>query len=105
MAYAVALCLDADSGARARAAWEAVRQATGSTVLLDIGMEPHVTLAIYDAAGRRIVQLVDAVQEEGLHRITWDGRDSRGAQVASGIYFSRLVADGTTVTGKMVLAR
>jgi len=50
MAFAVALGLDASAGAAARAAWEAVRQATGSTVLFDIGMEPHVTLAIYGEA-------------------------------------------------------
>jgi hypothetical protein len=76
-----------------------------TTISYELRARGHVTLAIYDAAGRRIVQLVDTVQDEGLHRVVWDGRDSRGAQVASGIYFSRLVAGGTTTTGKMVLAR
>jgi hypothetical protein len=76
-----------------------------TTISYELRSRGHVTLAIFDAAGRRIVQLVDAVQDEGPHRVLWDGRDSRGSQVASGIYFSRLEADGTTVTGKMVLAR
>ncbi len=76
-----------------------------TTISFELPARGHVTLDIYDAAGRRIVGLVDAVQDEGLHRIVWDGRDSSGSQVASGIYFSRLTAGGSTVTRKMVLVR
>ena len=76
-----------------------------TTISYELPARGHVRLDIYDAAGRRIVRLVCAVQDEGLHRIVWDGRDSNGSQVASGIYFSRLAAGGSTVTRKMVLVR
>ncbi len=76
-----------------------------TTISYELPARGHVRLDIYDAAGRRIVRLVGAVQDEGLHRIVWDGRDSNGSQVASGIYFSRLTAGGSSVTRKMVLVR
>ena len=76
-----------------------------TTISYELPARGHVRLDIYDAAGRRIVRLVGAVQDEGVHRIVWDGRDSNGSQVASGIYFSRLIAGGSTVTRKMVLFR
>lgn len=76
-----------------------------TTISYELPARDHVRLDIYDVAGRRIVRLIDAFQEEGLHRIVWDGRDSNGSQVASGIYFSRLTAGGSTVTRKMVLVR
>ncbi len=37
--------------------------------------------------------------------ITWDGRDDRGATVASGLYFARLVADDEVRHGKIVVLR
>ena len=76
-----------------------------TTISYELPARSHVRLDIYDAAGRRIARLVDAVHEEGQYRIVWNGRDSNGLQVASGIYFSRLSARGSTVTTKMVLVR
>jgi hypothetical protein len=35
----------------------------------------------------------------------WDGRDSRGNQVGSGVYFYRLRTDQATLTKKMVLLK
>jgi hypothetical protein len=76
-----------------------------TTISYELSARSRVRLDIFDAAGRRIKRLVDAVQDEGIHRIIWNGRDSNGSQVASGIYFSRLTTDGSTVTRKMVLVR
>ncbi|MDD3642197.1 MAG: DUF2341 domain-containing protein [Candidatus Krumholzibacteria bacterium] len=64
-----------------------------------------VSLDVFDAAGHRIVRLVDGMQERGEHRAEWDGRDARGATVSSGVYFYRLTAGKTAVSRKMVLLR
>jgi flagellar hook assembly protein FlgD len=41
----------------------------------------------------------------GRHQVTWDGRDTSGRQVASGVYFYRLQAGAETRSGKMVLMK
>ena len=65
----------------------------------------HATLAVYDVLGHRVRTLVDGVQTAGEQRVTWDGRDDRGAAVASGMYFYRLSANGLTQTRKLTLMR
>lgn len=66
----------------------------------------HVSLQIYDTAGRVVQTLVNGRRDAGPHTATWDGRDRRGAVVESGLYFYRLEAAGsTTVTRKMVFLK
>jgi hypothetical protein len=49
--------------------------------------------------------LVDERLDGGAYREVWDGRDGRGHEVASGVYFCRLTVGTRTLTRKMVLAR
>jgi flagellar hook assembly protein FlgD len=41
----------------------------------------------------------------GSHSAVWDGRDSKGIAVASGVYFVRLESNDRVSTRKMVLAK
>jgi hypothetical protein len=79
---------------------------TGTTTIrFTLAMDEHVTLRIYDARG----SLVRTIQEGGLtageHRPTWNGRDNRGKQVSTGVYFVRLCAGAYEVTRKVVLSQ
>ncbi|MBN2070168.1 MAG: DNRLRE domain-containing protein [Candidatus Krumholzibacteriota bacterium] len=65
----------------------------------------HVTLRIYDVAGRLMRTLLDESRSAGLHTVIWDGKDRNGSPVASGIYFYRLQWNGKTRSRKMVLLR
>ncbi|MGH7457249.1 MAG: FlgD immunoglobulin-like domain containing protein, partial [bacterium] len=49
-----------------------------------------VRLRIYNILGEEIALLQDGEVEAGHHRITWNGKDRNGQQVASGIYLYRL---------------
>jgi len=64
-----------------------------------------VRLEVYDLLGRRVQVLVDGRHQEGLHRVSWNGRNGSGATAASGIYIVRLQANGTTRSRKMTLVR
>ena len=55
--------------------------------------------------GRRVTSLVDEHQTVGRHTVSWDGRDSGGEIVASGVYFYRLKAGGFVHTRKMLLIK
>jgi len=64
-----------------------------------------VRLRVYDAAGRLVRSLIDEDMPAGRYGETWDGRDTKGSIVASGVYFYRLDAGAFTETRKMVLLR
>lgn len=66
-----------------------------------------VTLRVYDVAGRLVRTLVNEIQSPTPDGrvVTWDARNERGGEVASGIYFYRLHAPGFTETRKMLLLR
>ena len=65
----------------------------------------HVSLRIYDAAGRLVRALVNEERRAGRYEDSWDGRDSSGRSVSSGIYFYRLTAGPFESTKKMILVR
>jgi photosystem II stability/assembly factor-like uncharacterized protein len=75
----------------------------GRTVI-EFGAPPDadaVVLEIFDVAGRRVRSWRRAPSAARLS-IMWDGRDSRGVPVASGIYFARLDGAGPSRTLKIV---
>lgn len=65
----------------------------------------RATLGLYDQRGRLVRTLMNAVLPAGEHAVDWDGRDARGAAVASGTYIARLVTEQGTRTSKVTLAR
>ncbi|MHC4094098.1 MAG: FlgD immunoglobulin-like domain containing protein, partial [Planctomycetota bacterium] len=62
-------------------------------------------LTIYNAAGARVRTLVNGVTPAGPHRLVWDGRDDRGRQAPSEVYYVRLEAEGTSLNRSVVLVR
>jgi len=54
----------------------------------------RVTLALYDAQGRRVRVLLDTEVPAGMHALAWDGRDDAGRMVPSAVYFCRLECNG-----------
>jgi len=60
----------------------------------------QVSLKVYDNTGRLVKTLVNAVQPAGVKTINWNAKN-----MANGIYFLRLEAEGQTDTQKIVLVR
>jgi len=65
----------------------------------------RVMLEVLDVLGRRIRTLIDEPKRAGEHTFTWDGNNSRGYPVASGMYFYRLTTDHHTLARKMLLLK
>ena len=76
-----------------------------TSIAFGIAAPADVSLRIYDAAGRLVTTMALGTRPAGHYAESWDGRDMRGAQVASGVYFFRLDAGSFTRTRKMVLLR
>jgi hypothetical protein len=64
-----------------------------------------VKLAVFDTRGRLVRSLMSGFVGSGVQTVSWDGRDSEGRQVASGVFFVRLEAAGQGLTRKVVIAR
>ncbi len=76
-----------------------------TTIGFFLADQGHVSLIIYDTAGRFIRRLADMPMQPGRHQIDWDGRDEKGRAVSSGVYFYRLTTGKQTSARRMVLLR
>ncbi len=64
-----------------------------------------ISLRVYNIRGQLVRILVDGEIEPGNHQVVWDGRDDKGKEVSSGIYFYRLAAGEHVATKKMLLLK
>ncbi len=76
-----------------------------TTIDYCLSRKSRVELAVYDLGGRKIRTLVSSAKEPGSHSAIWNGCDSQGKFVASGIYFYRLTTDRRTLSRKMTLLK
>ena len=44
----------------------------------------------------------DNRQDIGSHRFDWDGRDGRGDEMSSGVYFAKLASESTQTVTRLV---
>ena len=65
----------------------------------------YVTLNVYDVNGKLVKVLADGLQAVGQYQVRWDGRDYRGHNVSSGLYFCAFQAGDHREVMKMVLLR
>ena len=59
--------------------------------------DSHVAITVFDVLGRKVITLLDEVRPAGYYAQRWEGRNSSGSRVASGVYFLRMEA--TSVSG------
>jgi hypothetical protein len=76
-----------------------------TTISFTVAEKGNVTLNVYDANGRLVRTLASGVRDAGTHDVTWDGRDSAGLTVGSGVYFYRLTSGKHSESKKMVLLK
>lgn len=76
-----------------------------TTIRFELTRPGSVRLDVFDVAGRLVRQLVDADLGAGRHEVSWDGRDERGHEAASGSYLARLECEGWVETVRMGLVR
>jgi hypothetical protein len=76
-----------------------------TTLAYSVKDASDVSLVIYDVAGRRVRELVNEHRKAGVYKVVWDGRDGKGTQVASGVYFYKLAAGSFVDTKKMIMLK
>ena len=64
-----------------------------------------VLLKVYDIAGREVATLVNDQQAAGTYEIRFNGQNSSGRALASGVYFYQIKSGGFSETRKMLLLK
>jgi len=76
-----------------------------TTVAYSIERKGQVNVSIYNILGQKVYNLVDREMEPGNYQATWEGIDTFGSEVASGIYFYKMTSNNYVETRKMLLMR
>ena len=79
---------------------------TGSTTIrYALPGAAHVKVEVFDVEGRLVSVLVDGTQAAGPQSVVWEGTDSKGNELPSGVYFYRVSTAREARTMKMLLLR
>ena len=74
-----------------------------TTIRYSISKRTTVKLMVYNMLGQVVRILRDKEQKAGFHTVVWDGRDTMGRAVSSGVYVYKISAAGKTLSRKMVI--
>ncbi len=82
-----------------------------TTISFALPVQANVTLRIYNTIGQEVMTLFNDVANAGNFEVQWNGKNSAGMSVASGMYFYRIDASPTkggehfTQVNKMILLK
>ena len=76
-----------------------------TSVSYTLPKQSKVKIQVFDITGSLIATLLNVNQAAGFHNIIWNGKNSIGMQVSTGIYFMRFNADVYSKTIKMMLLK
>ena len=76
-----------------------------TTIRFDLKEAVHAKVAVYNLRGQRVRTVADEALPAGRYERTWQGDDSSGKSVASGLYFIRLEIGETMQVRRVALVR
>ncbi|VAX25084.1 hypothetical protein MNBD_IGNAVI01-48 [hydrothermal vent metagenome] len=77
-----------------------------STVIkFDVAKTGKVTLRVYTVEGKLVKELMNNEVKSGSYSVTWNGTDSFGTKMSSGIYFYKLQTSDYQKIGKAILVK
>lgn len=76
-----------------------------AAIAFELASAGPARLGVYDVSGRLVRMLLDGPVSGGRQEASWDGTDTSGTSVASGLYVARLEAGGAVRHHKMVVLR
>jgi hypothetical protein len=68
-----------------------------------IEKDAHISLDIFTINGRKIRTLFNGSVSSGVNQFTWDGKNSYGEKVSSGIYINTLMENGFLIGSNRML--
>jgi hypothetical protein len=78
---------------------------SSTTIEFAIRIRGMVRLSVYNNMGQSVCELINGVLSKGNYGVTWDGRDSAGKEVSTGVYFYKLQEGGLQDSKKMIFLK
>jgi hypothetical protein len=76
-----------------------------TTIKYSLRKPGDVNIDIYNIMGKTVKSYSYDNQEPGEYAVNWDGKDQRGDEVASGVYFYQLHIDDEIKSRSMILVK
>jgi hypothetical protein len=76
-----------------------------TTIEFSVPAAGPVAVRVFDLHGKEVATLVNTSMGPGVYRAHWDGRNTRGGDVASGVYFASIQSHGTRDTARLMLLK
>ena len=64
-----------------------------------------VSISVFNMLGQEVASLVTGFQTAGTYTVSWNGLDTSGKSVPSGLYFYKMQVEGFSATQKMMLLK
>lgn len=84
---------------------KSVGRSNSTTISFNLKKSGQTELVIYNIKGQKVKSLLNSRLEYGNHTVNWDGKNSSGQLVSSGVYFYKLDFGGSTISQKMILIK
>ena len=76
-----------------------------TTIRFSLPDPVHISIVIYDVSGRVIQTLYEGMHQSGDGAVQWDGQNSHGDMVSSGVYIVTLESENRQVSRKIMLVK
>ena len=74
-------------------------------IAFELPKDSHVKLVVYDIVGREVAHITDADYPAGYTELSWNGTNSHGTIVSSGVYFYRISTANWDKVMKMMMVK
>jgi hypothetical protein len=76
-----------------------------TSISYQINKSSHTVLKIYNITGKEVKTLVNEFQPKGNYQTSWNGKNSEGGDVTSGVYLCKLNVNDKVSTKKLILVK
>ncbi len=74
-----------------------------TTISFNLSEKGNVRVIVRDILGSEVAEIFNGIAAPGINRVQWNGNNSAGQMVNSGVYFYSVEVNGKVFTGKMIL--
>ena len=76
-----------------------------TNIRFSLARDSQVLLTVYNQRGASVNQMYQGILPAGEHLLKWRGLDDSGHEVASGVYFIKMVLPGQVFSERVVIVR